>query len=123
MRYTITSYKGFDKMAFGDQRTAVRSQLGEYKEFRKTPLSKNTTDDFGDFHVYYDQDNKVEAVEFFDSEIYVGGEKIPKDVGALPASFADDGSGGFISDDLGISVYAPNGAIETVLIFAKGYWD
>ena len=36
------------------------------KEFKKTKYSKNTTDDYGKFHVYYTSDNLVEAVEIFE---------------------------------------------------------
>ena len=36
------------------------------KEFKKTKYSKNTTDDYGRFHVYYTQDDLVDAVDIFE---------------------------------------------------------
>ncbi|WP_139355512.1 hypothetical protein [Oribacterium sp. C9] len=38
----------------------------KWTEFKKTKYSKNTTDNYGKFHVYYTPDNLVEAVEIFE---------------------------------------------------------
>ena len=50
---------------FGMKRSEVRKIFGEATEFKKSKFSKNTTDDFGFCHVYYNQYNECEAIEIF----------------------------------------------------------
>ena len=42
-----------------------------YKEFKKSELSDNTQDDFINFHIFYNKDNLVEAVEIFKNDIEI----------------------------------------------------
>ena len=56
------------KVEFGMPRTEVRQIFGEFSEFRKSELSKNTADAFSFCHVYYDNNNCCEAIEIFDAE-------------------------------------------------------
>ena len=50
----------------GATREAVRAAAGpEFEEFAKSSSSENTTDDYGSFHVYYDENDTCVAVEVF----------------------------------------------------------
>ena len=69
MDVVFTPYNSYGCIKFGASRNEIRSAIGIYKEFKKSPFSKNTTDDFGGFHVYYSDDNYVEAIEVFSGEI------------------------------------------------------
>lgn len=61
-------------IAFGETRDQVRVRIGKpYKEFKKTPFAENTTDAYEDYHIYYDKNNLLEAIEFFgDVKVYIG---------------------------------------------------
>ena len=113
-------------IAFGTHREAVRVELGmPEKEFKKSKYSKNTTDDFGDFHVFYDAEDNLEAIEIFAGKVMIEGDVL------FPGTFQsvleydesfekeDDGC---ISSKLGIGVYAPGGDVESILIGCKGYY-
>ena len=76
METIFKPYKSYAGIAFGASRNELRSLLGKYQEFKKSPFSKNTTDDFGDFHVYYSEDNLVEAIEVFGGKVTYNGEAI-----------------------------------------------
>ncbi len=116
---------------FGMARTEVRKILGEYKEFKKSKYSKNTTDDFSTCHVFYDGDNKCEAVEIFDGiEVRIGGSII------FPGDFKDGienlrlidkdlkiEKDGCISKDKSIGIYAPEDKMESILLGNVGYYD
>ena len=64
-KFEITPFVGVGCVEFDSNRDDNRKKLGKYTEFRKSRFSKNTTDNYGDFHVYYSVDNKVDAIEFF----------------------------------------------------------
>lgn len=68
---------GIDKIKFGMKRNEVRDILGNSTEFLKSSEDKITTDDFGFCHVFYDEDNRCEAIEIFnENEVYIyGAEK------------------------------------------------
>lgn len=72
--FIFNPFKGAGDIHFDDDREKVR-QLGVYEVFKKNRFSKNTTDDFGSFHVYYDENNKVEAIEFFPDSILIFNRK------------------------------------------------
>ena len=72
--FIFSPFKGASDIQFGDNRDKVR-QLGTFEEFKKNRFSKNTTDDFGSFHVYYDESNNVEAIEFFPDSILMFNRK------------------------------------------------
>ena len=56
-------------------RDEVRKILGKnYKEFIKSPKSNMSVDDFGYCRVYY-RDNKCEAIEIYEGEVFVNGKK------------------------------------------------
>ena len=64
--FEIIPIEKVGEICFGMSRADVRGILGApLSEFRKTRRSANTTDDYGNFHVFYDVDNTCEAVELF----------------------------------------------------------
>lgn len=113
-------------VSFGMKRNDVRSIFGEAKEFKKTKNSKNTADDLGFCHVYYDSNNECEAIELFDNvEILINGLSISKyDINSiksiLPDAKRDDC--GLISKSQSIGVFAPNNQIESILFGCKNYF-
>jgi hypothetical protein len=131
-KFEIIPYNKAGNITFQLTRNAVRKLLGEFKEFKKTRLSKKTTDDFTFCHVFYDKDDKVEAVEFFEENelVYEGKNLFSMSYNELLRfvkekryDFKEDGPG-VIIEDLGIAAYAPNKRrIESVLVFRSGYYD
>lgn len=112
----------------GAAREAVRAAAGpEFEEFRKSPSSENTTDDYGSFHVYYDESDTCVAVEVFpEIEVLVDGEVVfpttlDKAAAAIPSLERDDD--GLLSTEMSIGVYAPYGEMESILFGVRGYYD
>ena len=113
---------------FGMSRDEVRKAVGRaYKEFRKNKFSKTLTDDFGICHVFYNPDDKCEAVEVFgECEISVNGEVIfPLDIPSVKKQIPDleEDMGSYISKKLSIGIYAPEGTPESILFGEAGYYE
>ena len=127
-KFVINSLSSVGAIHFGESRDEIRSVFGSFTEFKKTKFSKNTTDDFKNFHVYYTPDNKVEAVEFFkDVELEFEGKNIFKmdfsELNFNDTSIEKDATS-ITYKTLGFSVYSPSKSeIESVVVFAKGYYD
>lgn len=67
MKFSVNPNEYVGNIKFGQTRDEVRRLLtGFKKEFKKNKYSRNTTDDFGYCHVFYDVENRVNAVEFFE---------------------------------------------------------
>lgn len=126
MEWNVNPKKDVNGIEFGMDRESVRNQLGEpVKEFKKSKFSRNTTDDYGGFHVFYDAGNNFEAVEIFEGTVMVEGTAL------FPGTFQnildydesfekeDDGC---VSVKLGIGVYSPEQRIESILIGCEGYY-
>ena len=126
-QYTVFPLIGFDDVKFGMSRSEVRNILGSpEKEFKKSKFSKNTTDDFGDFHTFYNADDQFEAVEFFkEAEIQDNkGNIFPKsinDVECLPYKFINDGDS-YINEEYSIGIFAPDNFVESILFGIKDYY-
>ena len=72
MRINVVPTKSVSEVEFGMNRDRVRAILGDAIEFFKFEDDINSTDDFGFCHVFYDKDNKCEAVEVFnDVEVFL----------------------------------------------------
>ena len=128
----IEPYERVGNIKFGSERETVRKDNGNFKEFRKSRFSKNSTDDFASFHVFYSEDDRVEAVEFFrESNLYFHDIQLFSQsygdlktrLNALDSNITEDESG-IIYTTLGFSVYSPDGEqVESILVFEKGYYD
>ena len=77
--------------------------------------------------MYYNAEDKCEAIELFDEvDVYIGESKIfPIQIdNALEAfDFLEDDSDGPISYDKSIGIYAPDGEMESMLLGVKGYYN
>lgn len=114
-------------IAFGMERESVRKLFHEkYKEFRKTKLSKNTTDDFGRFHVYYNEQDKVDAVEIFEGvQLQLDGKVIfPVNTSNIPSAIPGIQQDGFSYTHAAksIAIEANSSAAESILIGSEGYF-
>ena len=127
-RVTAEPLKQVGKIELGAPRSVVREAADlPFKEFKKTPLSANTTDDFGAFHVYYDDGDRCEAVELFDDvEVEVAGSVVfpvaPEEAQRVIPTLTPDGDG-LISVEDSIGIYAPGGTMESILFGVKGYYE
>lgn len=125
----IEPYERAGNIKFGSERETVRKDNENFKEFRKSRFSKNSTDDFSSFHVFYSEDDRVEAVEFFrESNLYFHDIQLFSQsygdlkarLNTLDSNITEDG----IYKTLGFSVYSPDGEqVESILVFGKGYYD
>ena len=125
-------YFGAGRTNLDSTKDEIRKIIGPFKEFKKTKFSKNTTDDFSYFHVFYDEQNKVEAIEFFSSTEFLFKGKnlfslqfieLKNFLRDLNYDIFEDESG-LRSEDIGLSIYSPDKKdIETILIYRKGYYN
>lgn len=127
-RLTANPLTSVGPIKLGATREVVRAAAGPgFEEFRKSPSSDNTTDDYGSFHVYYDESNTCVAVEVFpEIEVVVDGEVVfpttlDKAAAVIPSLARDDD--GLISTEHSIGVYAPYGEMESILFGVRGYYD
>lgn len=125
-RLTVTMLEGVNDIRFGTAREIVRNTFGQFKEFRKGPFSKNTTDNFGDFHIFYDINNCFEAIEIFDAEVVVDNVRIfpgtRSGVCKLLPEMISDEQDYWLSKEKSVGIYAPNGNIESILFGVKDYY-
>jgi hypothetical protein len=129
-KINIDPYIGAGRIKFGDSRDTVRKLLGEFTEFKKSKFSKNTTDDFKFCHVFYDENNEISAVEFFDDTALeykdikpfsMGFQGLLQYVKKNSLLYSEDDTGMTISE-IGVSIYSPDKSrIESILVFKKGY--
>lgn len=126
--WTANPLTSVGPIKLGSTREAVRKAAGpEFEEFRKSPSSENTTDDYGSFHVYYDENDTCVAVEVFpEIEVAVDGEVVfpttlERAMVAIPSLERDDD--GLISTEQSIGVYAPYSEMESILFGVRGYYD
>ena len=130
-KFIIESKKKVGDIEFGNERNLIRSIFKEFKEFKKSKFSKNTTDDFEICHVYYNIDNKCEAVEFFNES-----EIIFNEINLFDLNYSDvqkmfskldtnliTNSYEITSKEIGISISFSDRKPETILVFSEGYFD
>jgi hypothetical protein len=127
-RIIVEPLKGIDEISFGISREEVRKYFGNnFEEFKKSKFSKNTTDDYGYCHIFYDKDNKFEAIEFFDEvtiiidDIIVFPNRIEV-IKKVSDDFEKDEES-YISKEKSIGIYAPNDIMESILLGMKGYYE
>lgn len=134
MKHTIkaTPKESVGVIRFGMSRDEIRVAVGSaYTEFRKSRFSKNTADDFGFMHVFYDEKNACEAVELFDDCVVMVGDdclmpgekdRVDEWMKAQDAS-SEVSAYDSISKALSIGVTASEGKVESVLFGRIGYYD
>lgn len=126
----VIPLKSVGDISFGMSRSKVREVLGEYREFKKSKFSSNTTDDFKSCHVYYNKNNECEAVEFFqdviikvENEIVFPNEfeKICDILKRLDSDIEIE-EDGCTSIKYSIGAYASIGKVEGILFGCEGYY-
>ncbi len=127
LKWIVEPLKSVNGIKFGMSRKDVRDIIGQsYFEFRKTKFSKNTSDNFGICHVFYNIQDEFEAIEIFDEVgVVIKGKQIfPADIAVL-----SELSGDFIKEDdfymsksKSIGIYAPSGKMESILFGIKDYY-
>ena len=119
---------GVANITFGMKREEVRKKLAGFKkDFQKSPLNPQKVDDFGYCHVYYDNDDKCEAVEFFtDVEIQINGQKVSpgriEPIKGIITDLLEEEDGFWTSKSCSVGVTAPDGEIETILFGCTNYY-
>ncbi|WP_031555820.1 hypothetical protein [Oribacterium sp. FC2011] len=115
------------RIIFGMNRGDVHKLFDvDCKEFKKSKFSKNTTDDYGKFHVYYTEDDKVDAVEVFEGiEILLKGKVIfpikSQDIEiTIPGISYEDGY--YTHKGYSIGIEANGSDAKCILLGARGYY-
>lgn len=126
--FTITPFSNVGDIKFDSNREVVRKQLGKFVEFRKTRFSRNTTDDFGGFHVFYSVDNTVDAVELFPIETIVifGGQNLfTLNRNELVEIFSDTKlkeEDGYLSfESFGVEISMEDNIVTSILVHKRNY--
>ena len=128
--FRVEAVKSVDNVAFGATRKEVRTHLGdEYREMRKSKYSKNTMDAYDICHAYYTPENTLEAIEIFpEATVIFNGQPIPTEYEAAVQwlkSLTSDvqiDEDGAMSVKLGLSLYAPDGKIESIMVADDKYF-
>ena len=75
MIFYLSNEKGAKTLFYKQTRNSVRNVLSsDYVEFKKTPLSKNTSDNFERLmvHCFYDENNLLQEIEIFEpNKVYI----------------------------------------------------
>ncbi len=126
-KISVVPLESVNDVDFGTEREIVRNSFGKFKEFKKSPLSKNTSDAFEGLHIFYDCNNRFEAIEFFEVEVFVGNVRfLPSkisDVAKVVLDLVSDESEYWVSREQSIGIYAPNKKIESILFGIADYYN
>ena len=135
MKVNIIPYVKVNEIMFGMTSLEISHLIKkEPRKFRKLLDDSYETDDYGSFFIYYNDEGKCEAVEYTEDsclELF----DIPffsinyQDLKERLLKFDENIvilEDGLISNKYGFSIYVPdvsNLIIESVLFFAKDYWE
>ena len=123
----LTPYIKVGNIAFSEKRSLVRVDYTNFREFKKTPISRNTTDAYPGFHVFYDINNEVEAVEFFHGEsLTLNGVNLfslskAEFINKFPSCIDEGSSLNCVKE--GFMVSFAHNVVDGILVYRKGYWD
>ena len=141
MIYNIIEYSGMNEIVFDMKKEDIDSRVKNKYFFVKssTENTGESIETYKEFFIYYDKNNKIEAIEFHnfaEAEVIFQGinlfsltyEEIKSYVEKSDLMIKTDGAG-FVSFKLGIGIYAPSAEkepdelVEGIIIFKKGYYD
>ena len=126
--------KSVNGAAFGCSREELRALFGEPDcSFLKDPDDAVDTDDYGTFHVFYDDGYRFEALEVVacdEAEIFYDGERLPESYSEVLEFFnelyddVDEDDCGFISEDGSVGAYIENDddELDTILFGREDYY-
>ena len=133
IKLNIIPLEKVNDVKFGAKRDEVREKFKEYgspTEFTKSKqFSKNTTDDYGVFHIFYNEKNEFEAIEIFENtEVYVDGKLIfPGNVDEILKMFPDSEKDHeyytSVAKSVGITTEEETGKVEAILFGCCGYYE
>lgn len=127
-------YVSLGNIRLGMSRIAARQQLGpDFQSFQKTPDTTILTDAYNQLglHLYYDADDEVEYIEAFEGANlrFQGIELLGRELTDLISEFSaigfrllQDDYGG-MCEEAGICFTAPDGLVEGIGVFRKGYYE
>lgn len=140
MEFDINPYTSVGNIYFGIDRIEAIRILGKpEKSFKRNQFSVNKTDDFQKYSLFlnYDENMKVEALEFYQNNqglSILGISLFVKQYDDLlnlllkvDENIEEDETG-FTSYLLGIGIYSPNkkqlknSDVEGIIVFKKGYY-
>ena len=127
-RWNVELLNNVNGIRFGMDRAEARKIVGtDYTEFKKSKFSKNTTDDFGICHIFYDSNDTVEAIEIFgDIEVAIDEQIVfPNGLDNLKKiaeDLVDDGDG-LISIKYSVGVTMDGDRMEGILFAGQGYYS
>ncbi len=126
--WEVQPKKSVNGILFGTERKRVRELIGgKYTEFKKTDSSSNTTDAYEDFHIYYDEDDLLEAVEIFGNiSVTINGNVVfPGEIQNAKTVIQDleFDNECYISKTESIGIYAPDDSMESILVAKEGYYS
>lgn len=138
MEFKVVPYKSVGAIKFGMKSNDISNIIGRIPEhFRRDYKSKNFDDKYDGFYVYYDENGKCVAIEFYapSKVIYNSINILESSYNELNTFFSEIDTelectkAGFTSYKLGLGVYAPFAAVnpeynpESVIVFQEGYYD
>lgn len=126
--WQATPLVGVNGVTFGMPREKVRRLWGpRFSKFKKNEFSRNSSDDFGIAHVYYDESGLCEAVEIFaDVTVNIGKQTVfPTSVAEAQKVFPDliEDDGTLISAEKSIGISMLENEMECILFGKEGYYE
>lgn len=128
---TIDPTNQVNDVPFLCDRSEVRKVFGKkYSVIKKTPFSKNTTDVYDSFHIYYNADDKFEAIEIFgnvrvlvnDVVVFPGSKENIKKI--FPEMVEDEYGLTDVKFSVGVTLNQDDEEIiDGILFGCKGYYE
>ena len=130
----IVSFLSMGDLRFGESRRDIRRRLGGKHQAFEKDIGENVTDAYDELglHLYYDNEDNLEYVEAFApaNPTLDGIEMLGRSSGDVVADLAKAGhmcssmdNVSLNCDSAGIALYVPDGAIQAVGAFRKGYFN
>lgn len=132
LKFNVTPCVKAGVVSFGASRENTRNAIGpiKFKEFKKTKSQKSPVDDYGFMHIYYNDKERVEGVEFFNEcVVSISGKQV------MPGKFNEVveivrkmdadikvNKASLISAKLSIGIEASDGDVKSVFVGDKGYY-
>lgn len=128
-KISASPLKSVAGIKFGMTRDEVSNVINKKSStFKKTSKSSNTTDNYGFCHVYYDSEDKCEAIEIFDDvEVYINNKLVfPTNIddgSKIISGLSKDGKDSYISKSKSIGITVSGDKMKTITFGVKGYYD
>lgn len=130
----IEPFVGVGPLSFGAPRAQVREFVGQkFTAFSRAGTPRHEVDDYGDLGLQtsFDENEKLELIELAPPSCprFAGIELLSRDLRSLADELRNRGTEG-IEDDVGMDfpsggfgLYAPQGKVESVAVYRRGYYE